>query len=179
MISMELDQKEMQQLRANLEAMKDSVARKLSAEAVEIAAAPILADATQRAPSRTGVLKRSMGMKLTKRRGFASAIIGPRSRYYEDVTFHHRDGSSVTRKVKPSKYAHLVELGSKSHKIPAPKHGLLKVFGVTIAGGVDHPGTQAQPFLRPAFDANVQRFFKVYGRELYTRLEAVMKKGGK
>ena len=50
------------------------------------------------------------------------------------------------------RYAPSVEYGSAPHRIePTKAHGLLggKGFG-PVRGGVDHPGTSAQPFMRPA-----------------------------
>lgn len=58
-----------------------------------------------------------------------------------------------------TEYAEYVEFGTKPHVIePKNKKALaFKVGGqMVVVKKVNHPGTKAQPFVRPAFDAWVQ-----------------------
>jgi hypothetical protein len=45
--------------------------------------------------------------------------------------------------------APIIEFGSKPHEI-GPKAKQALKFGSVFAAGVEHPGTKAQPFMRPA-----------------------------
>jgi len=48
-------------------------------------------------------------------------------------------------------YAHMVEFGTAAHEIkPKTAGGLF--FGGSVLQSVMHPGSQGQPFMRPAFD---------------------------
>lgn len=72
------------------------------------------------------------------------------------------------------RYAHLVEFGTKTH--PEPKKGKKAKGPMLIAKGgklfwnVHHPGVEPHPFMRPAFDENVERALarmsKVYDRRI-------------
>lgn len=90
----------------------------------------ILAEMEARVPVDSGDLRRSLRIKIEGDR----IIIGP-----------------------DTPYASYVEFGTKPHQIKPKKPGGVLVFN---AGGqkvyarvVNHPGTKAQPFVRPAFDA--------------------------
>lgn len=52
---------------------------------------------------------------------------------------------------KQAWYGHFVEFGTQPHKIKAPKGHALK-FGQTVVQEIEHPGSVAQPFMRPAAD---------------------------
>lgn len=83
----------------------------------------ILSRARKTAPKQTGLLKKSLGkkVKVYRHSGNAVAVVGPRTGFRGVVT---RDGRQVTG--DPTKYAHLVELGTVRAK--------------------------AKPFLRPAIE---------------------------
>jgi HK97 gp10 family phage protein len=57
-------------------------------------------------------------------------------------------------------YAAYVEFGTRPHKI-VPKNASTLAFTINgrkvYAKAVNHPGTKAQPFVRPAFEAWVER----------------------
>ena len=104
------------------------------------------AEMEARVPVRTGKLKQSIEVRVEENR----VIIGP-----------------------DTDYAAFVEFGTRPHVIEAKNKKALafKVNGQTvIVKKVNHPGTRAQPYVRPAFDAwvdtlgglvaeaNVQRF---------------------
>lgn len=52
-----------------------------------------------------------------------------------------------SRKKGEAFYAHLVEFGTAPHKIAGPV-----TIGGNVVSNIEHPGTRAQPFLRPALD---------------------------
>ena len=49
-------------------------------------------------------------------------------------------------------HAHLVEFGTRPHKIEPKNAGALSIAGVAYRS-VDHPGARPNPFFRPALDA--------------------------
>lgn len=108
--------------------------RAITLKAVKAGAKLVQATAKARAPrrKRSGALRQSLGIKAVKgSRGktLALAVIGARSK----VVKRYKG-----KTIKPSKYAHLVEKGTKPHMV----------------GKRRHPGAKAQPFLKPALDSN-------------------------
>lgn len=92
----------------------------------------ILSEMEARVPVDTGNLRESLGIKVEMDR----VIIGP------DPT--------------KAPYAIYVEMGTKPHEIRAKNGGALafQMNGHTvIVRKVNHPGTKAQPFIEPAFEA--------------------------
>ena len=93
----------------------------------------ILAEMESRVPVDTGRLRTSLRIKVDPDR----VTIGPN----EDI----------------ADYGGYVEFGTKAHTIrPKTPGGVLvfKMNGTTVyAKKVNHPGTKAQPFVRPAFEA--------------------------
>lgn len=112
----------------------------------------IKADMEQRAPVRTGRLRQSIAITV--------------------------DGSGV--KIGPhTEYAAFVEFGTKPHVIEARnKKALAFMMGNTrvVVKRVNHPGSRAKPFVRPAFEdwvntlgvlaaeANIQRIQENYNK---------------
>lgn len=89
----------------------------------------LLTEMEIRVPVKTGQLRESLGVRVETNR----VIVGP-----------------------SAKYAPYVEFGTKPHEIRAKNAGALafKVGGNTvIVKKVNHPGTKARPFVRPAFEA--------------------------
>lgn len=67
-------------------------------------------------------------------------------------------------------YAHIVEQGARNHRI-APRRALrLELGGQFVAGAVQHPGVQARPFMRPAFDAQHVRAIEEVTRKIRDRI---------
>lgn len=144
-----------------LKALPDAVLMKVVRPAVSKAMTPVLTDARRRATEikDTGLLAKSLGRKTkTYRKSMIVVhLIGPRSGFKREVVRHSTlpNGKVITKRemADPAHYAHLVELGT------AP-HGL---GGLT---GGQHPGTKAQPFMRPAFDANENTVLSIYRAQL-------------
>lgn len=112
------------ELERTFRTLGERVQRKVTRQAVNAAATPVVRAAKAKAPEESGTLKRSLGKKVRtyKQTGTVAAIIGPRT----DVEGEH---NGQVR--KPKFYAHLVE-----------------------GGHIDESGNHvpAEPFLRPAFD---------------------------
>lgn len=82
-----------------------------------------------------------------------------------------------------SRYGMFVELGTKGHSIAAKRKKLLARWNLTMQGGmvdesytifgkkVEHPGTGAKPFLRPAFYNNIERIIEAERRALAEMIE--------
>lgn len=99
----------------------------------------LLTEMEARVPVDTGELRRSLGVQIEGNR----VLIGPKAAY-----------------------APYVEFGTKPHTIkPKTKRALkFRVGGQWIyAAEVHHPGTKAQPFVRPAFDAWVASVGEMVG----------------
>lgn len=60
--------------------------------------------------------------------------------------------ASLKAKGKHGPLAHLIEFGTAAHRIQAKDGGMLSFAG-GVYQHVDHPGTRARPFMRPALDA--------------------------
>lgn len=92
----------------------------------------ILAEMEARAPVKTGNLRKSLSVRVDTDR----VTIGPNMRQ--------------------APYAGYVEFGTAPHTI-LPKRGKYLVFTIggkkVFARKVNHPGTQAQPYVAPAFEA--------------------------
>lgn len=82
-------------------------------------------------------------------------------------------GASVSASVKVGNavawYAHLVEFRTRAHVIRSAPGGALR-FGGVATQRVDHPGTRAQPFMRPAADAGFSEAIRAYTAKLRQRL---------
>lgn len=122
-----------------------------------------------------GVLRDSIIVKTgtgkSDRKKFA--VIGP-----EDKT------DPVTGQ-NPRDYAHFVEYGTAPHdltpKTNLGKSGLARLVGrivdATKAPGAQHPGTAAQPFVRPALDQNRSKVVDIFVEELGKSIERAVLKG--
>lgn len=92
-----------------------------------------------------------------KRKTVVSMVTGKRSQ----MAATYKNGK---RTEKPSKYAHLVEFGTRPH-----------VFQVRTRKGIEsfaHPGARARPFLGPAFDVAAPTMTDDIGRAVGRVIEA-------
>lgn len=105
-------------------------------------------DMESRVPVRTGKLKQSISIQVNT----DSVVIGP-----------HTD------------YAAYVEFGTKPHEI-RPKNGKTLAWrgpnGMVYAKVVHHPGTRAQPYVRPAFNDWVDALGQAAAEANIKKLEA-------
>ncbi|MGZ8339142.1 MAG: HK97-gp10 family putative phage morphogenesis protein [Telluria sp.] len=70
---------------------------------------------------------------------------------------------------KRAPHAHLVEFGTKPHKI-APKGAGGLLIGGNVVGAVDHPGSKPHPIMRPAFDSKSTEAITAVGLQIRKRL---------
>lgn len=105
---------------------------------------PILEEARQRAPVRTGALRKSLGKKVkTYRRSRVTVgIVGVRFNYEKSV----KGKGGKKKKIIPRNYGHLVEKGSR--------------------------GKPGKPFLRPALQAKFKQAISIYGSKLKVAIDA-------
>ena len=114
---------------------------------------------------RTGLLRKSIGLVQRTRRGTVYTIVGPRTGFKDPETGEN-----------PVNIAHLVELGTKPHEIaPRQQSGVLAVKspgGPTsyVSGAVQHPGAEAKPFIRPAWDAQRGQIMPTLEREMAAKI---------
>lgn len=116
-------------LLAALKELEDDVVdSKLLRSTVRAAGKPIREEARRLCPQDTGRLWASIQTRVTQRRKVETmAAVGAREHY-----------------------AHLVEFGTKPHLIPYGKNDPRRRG---LSRGFRHPGTDPQPFIRPAFDS--------------------------
>lgn len=65
-------------------------------------------------------------------------------------------------------YAHMIEFGTKPHKITSKK-GFLSING-RLVKSVNHPGIRAHPFMRPAFENKASAAIAAVGAQIRARL---------
>lgn len=121
----------------------ERVQRKVTRQAVNAAATPVVKAARQNAPERSGLLKKSVGRKIKTytASGTVVGLIGPRT----DVS-----GEYEGKKVVPWRYAHLVE-----------------------GGHIDEHGNfiPPHPFLRPAWESSEGQALDVMKDKLGSGIE--------
>lgn len=138
--------------------------RNATLKAVKAGGKVVQADAKARAPRRAGRggggLKQSMGVKGvkgTKGKTLAYAVIGPRKKVVRQVP---TGKSGRTRKHVPAFVAHIVEGGAKPHR---------------LNGGM-HPGARKQPFIRPGYEATKGRAADATEKVLATEVGRLIEK---
>lgn len=71
-------------------------------------------------------------------------------------------------------HAHLIEFGTKAHSIKpigASKALSFRAGGrAVVVKEVEHPGTAARPFIRPALDSKTDAYFAKLGKEVQKRI---------
>lgn len=119
-----------------LKSFPQTVARRILSRAVYAGATVVRDDARARAPVKTGKLRKSIKIKSAKsRRGTIEKVF---------------------RVYVAAYYGHMVERGTKAHRITRVNAKALKI-GRNYRVEVDHPGiVSPKPFLRPALDENTR-----------------------
>lgn len=106
-------------------------------------------EARQKAPVDDGLLRKSIRVSTRSQRGTLYA--------------------SVKAGSKRAFYAHMVEFGTRAHKIKAKPQRALDVNG-NPRRDVDHPGSRPHPFMRPAADAAFRQAIKAFDAKLRERM---------
>lgn len=143
-----------------LEAMPRKLQRRVVGKSIRAASKPVQRTAARMAPRLTGLLSKSMMVRIRTRKWKSIAIIGPRNR-------------TVNGK-NPQAYAHVVEGGSEPHVIKPTKTKALKFTtkaGDTVfAKMVRHPGIRPRHFMRRtaqlSFATAVAEFSRKFGNEV-------------
>ena len=147
-----------------LDKLPEKIRKKVEPKALRAAVKPMVKDAKKGARRNktrsTGLLATSIGVRLKtyrrgKNRGMTMAIWGPRTKFKSVKA----GGTSI----HPAKYAHLIEFGTAPHAIRAGRKMLAfddKGENVVLSK-VDHPGSPARPFMRPAFTKNKRRAIRL------------------
>ena len=157
------------EVEAALRGLPQKVQRRAMRRALNMAGTPIVRRARSLAPVDDGDLRRSLGKKVTVDRNPAAHSvlkIGPRTKY-----------PGKTPGKSPANYAHLVEFGTAAHKIPA--RPILKIGPLVVRGVVSHPGSAAQPFLRPAFESTKAEALARFRTKLVESIERLASRGGR
>ena len=112
----------------------------------------------------TGLLRDSIGLvvRAPRRGNRVVVVVGARG----DAAFTMVDSRTGKVMKRPTKYAHLVEFGTRPHRIV--RKGISK-SGRPWVQVIDHPGTDPRPFMRPAFDGA--------GASVQARMQREVKKG--
>jgi len=149
---LEIKIKGLAELQRALDELPDKIERNILRSALRQGAKVIETEAKRQVPVRTGKLRDSIRTSVRLRDGQPVATVTAGGR----------------GKGRPF-YAHLVEFGAKAHFIkPKAAHSLF--FAGIARNGVDHPGAQKHPFMRPALDAAVQAAVLAFGQQIQRRL---------
>ena len=119
------------------------VRNRLLKKAIRAASKLVLTSAKAKVAVRTGLLRKSLGIKVKvyRKSGIVVGIVGPRTGY---------KGSGKDPDENPTNIAHLVEKGRKAVMVRTKK----TLSDGTTAYGREAKAVPARPFLRPAFDEN-------------------------
>lgn len=123
--------------------------KNISRSALRAGAAVMLQEVRTRIPVASGDLVRSARI-TTRARG-------------TDISASVKVGNSVAW------YAHLVEFGTRQHRISG-KNGRALRFGNVTVQSVLHPGTRARPFMRPSAEAGFAAAIRAVGNKYRERL---------
>jgi HK97 gp10 family phage protein len=149
---------------------KQTTRSKILRKAINAAARPVLKAARGLVPVQSGLLKKSLGMKVKtyRKSGTVIAIIGPRTGFKREVTV---GGQKQLR--NPTKYAHLVELGRQAVRVKKKKvlAGSGRFFGKSVQAA------RPQSFLRAAWQAQKSAAENTIRRLVQEGIAAEFKKG--
>lgn len=158
-----------------LEEFGANIERNMMRGALRDGAQVIQNDAKARVPQDTGALRESIRVR-TGRKGakvYAYVVAGS-STTKKTVKKSSTRPSGIKVEYSNPWYAHLVEYGVKRHVIIAgggTKAGKALAAGARILGEkVDHPGTTAKPFMRPALDTKAQSAIDIIADYLRKRI---------
>lgn len=125
-----------------LDELPRRVVKKGLRRAMTAAAAPMVKSAKRWAATESKTLKKSITRKIkTYSNGNVIAVIGARK---------DAEGTYRGRRRVPANYIHLVEKGTRTHRVR----------------GYTHPGAKAQPFMGPAYQQNKNQAQQIAGQKL-------------
>lgn len=151
---LEVSIKGFENLAQALKSFPQTVARRILSRSVYAGAVVVRDDARARAPVKTGKLRKSIKIKSAKsRRGTIEKVF---------------------RVYVAAYYGHMVERGTRAHRITRVNAKALKI-GRDYIVEFEHRGATRKPFLRPALDENTRAIVDAMrdklkaGIELYVR----------
>lgn len=145
----DMDVKDIEKLLKNLGLITKNLDKKGASAAVRAGGSVMIKAIRQKAPVRTGTLRKHITQKVKtySRTSTKVSIIGAKS---IKVPIRVEDGLSkdgfVNKYANPANYFHLVEFGTKPHRITR-KAG-------KGSQTIKHPGARANPFARTAWSRN-------------------------
>lgn len=138
------------ELDALLQTLPGKMQRNVNRAGLRAGAAVLLEEVRQRIPVDSGALRDSARITTRARGATVSASV--------------KVGNSVAW------YAHLVEFRTRPHVIVPRRQGGVLQFGGVRTRLVDHPGTQAQPFMRPTVDTKMPEAIQAVVAKIRERL---------
>lgn len=173
-MSVDLELRGLENLMQNLSHLDDAVQVKLVRTATRKAGTIIKERAVLNAPSRTGKLKRAIGVRSNKLR------IGFRARVGIDLSKHYAPGKKNLSKQQRGYYGHFVEWGADPHPIEARIRrggkGYLRLHGGRIVASVEHPGTRATYFMTRAVAATRQSAIDAFAKTIFRGIDRETRK---
>jgi HK97 gp10 family phage protein len=138
--------------------LTDRFARKVMRKSLSRATKGLVGAVRRKIPVRSGLMKKSIGRKIKTyvENGVVLAIVGARRGFGGVVNV---DGRQVYE--DPAKIMHLVEFGTQPHSVA--KDSQASQGNVAHAASL-HPGSIAQPSLRPAYEEEKGRMEADYAR---------------
>ena len=159
-------------LRQVLKALDDlpvKIETKLARAALKAAAQPMLQEVQRRVPVATGTLANTIRVSSSTQKSKGKIIV--------KIVAGSRVAGGGRRGAKGAErgafYAHMVEFGTAPHVIPGPLF-----FGGKWHMYAKHPGTKAQPFMRPAFDTSDRLVVDAYSDYMRKALPRALDRAG-
>lgn len=147
----ELQVKGLAELHKVLQSLPEELEKKVLRNALRAGANEFKKAAKAQVPVKSGALRKSIRVKTSARKGRwrlkATVVAGNAEAYY----------------------AHMVEFGTAAHMIKPAKAKSLFFLG-QAREAVEHPGAQAKPFMRPAFDSGSEAAINAFADSVRKRL---------
>lgn len=150
--------KGLQEIKAFLDELPVKMQNNIMRGALRAGARPIAMEAKARVAKKSLTLARSIRYNTTKDKGRLKVMA------YVRAGGKGREGKRLG-----AFYAHMVEFGTQPHVIKAKANNPRGLFGRGIKQ-VNHPGTRAQPYMRPAMDYRQMDALRAMRDYIYKRL---------
>jgi HK97 gp10 family phage protein len=137
-------------IRKSLYKLPKDLQRAAESATLRAGAKPLVREVKAKAPKDSGLLKKSIGYRVRKVKGIINARIGPRNGFRQEVPRIGPDGQTQMVISDPTRYSHLVELGTS--RMPA------------------------QPFIHPAIDSAKGQVFAAMLKGYQIHLEKTIKR---
>jgi len=136
------------ELMKTLEKFPGAIQRRILRPVLSAEGSKVVSEARENVPRQTGLLRKSLGKKMvTYKNGGVICVVGPRRGFKQVIDGKPRN---------PTKYAHLVEYGTKPHPIVTKFSGRIiyskkgKVKGRNYTT-LEHPGARRGNYLSKAY----------------------------